>query len=264
MRIAAVIEYDGSPFSGWQRQDNARSVQACVEAALSRVADAPVRTTVAGRTDAGVHALGQVVHFDTGAARPADAWVRGTNSNLPREIAVLWAGEVGSDFHARYSATGRRYRYVVLNRAVRPTYLAGRVTHAYRPLDVERMRAAAQYLIGEHDFTSFRSIECEAKSPVRELRVLEVERHGQYINIDVCANAFLHHMVRNLAGVLLEIGSGGRVPAWAREVLEARDRTKGGVTAPPDGLYLAGVDYPDAFGVPSSRPSDPWFGQVPH
>jgi len=250
MRIAALIEYDGSRFSGWQRQAGARSVQACVEEALSRVADAPVRVTVAGRTDAGVHATAQTVHFDTEARRPAHAWVRGANAHLPREVALLWAGEVADEFHARYSATGRRYRYVILNRAVRPTYLAGRVTHVYRPLDEERMRAAAAHLVGEHDFTSFRSSECEARSPVRELRALEVARAGALVTLEARANAFLHHMVRNLAGVLLEVGAGAREPDWAREVLEARDRRCGGVTAPPDGLYLAGVEYPERFGIP--------------
>lgn len=255
MRIAAVLEYDGSAFQGWQRQAAGRSVQACVEQALSRVADAPVRVTVAGRTDAGVHATAQVIHFDTDAARPLHAWVRGVNTHLPREVAVLRAGEVAGDFHARYSATGRRYRYVLLNRSVRPTYLAGRVTHVYRPLDVERMRAAASFLIGAHDFTSFRSSECEARSPVRELRALEVARTGELIVLEARANAFLHHMVRNLAGVLLEVGAGARAPAWAREVLEARDRTRAGVTAPPDGLYLAGVEYPERYGIPQPPPA---------
>ena len=250
MRIAAIIEYDGSCFSGWQRQERQRTIQACIEEALTKVADEPVQVTVAGRTDAGVHALAQVVHFDTGASRSAYSWVRGANSNLPTEIALLWAGEVDASFHARFTATGRRYRYVILNRPIRPTYLAGRVTHEYRPLDVARMEQGARLLTGRRDFTSFRSIQCEAKSPVRELRALTVERAGELVRIDAYANAFLHHMVRNLAGVLLSIGAGERAPEWAREVLEARDRTKGGVTAPPDGLYLTDVEYPEAFGVP--------------
>ena len=250
MRIAALVEYDGSRFSGWQRQAAVPSVQACVEQALSRVADEPVRVTVAGRTDAGVHAAAQVIHFDTRAVRPAHAWVGGANTHLPRAVALLWADAVADDFHARYSATGRRYRYFILNRPVRPTYLAGRVTHVYRPLDVGRMRAAAACLVGEHDFTSFRSAECEARSPVRELRALEVARRGELVVLEARANAFLHHMVRNLAGVLLEVGAGAREPAWAREVLEARDRARAGVTAPPDGLYLAGVEYPERYGIP--------------
>ncbi len=250
MRMAAIIEYDGSIYSGWQLQAHATTIQECVERALSRVADQPINVIVAGRTDARVHALGQVIHFDADAIRNSYSWVRGANSHLPREIALLWAAEVDPSFHARFSATGRRYQYVVLNRAIRPAVLAGRVTHEYRTLDVERMQRAAQYLVGTHDFTSFRSIECEAKSPVRELRSLEVERDAEFVKIHVHANAFLHHMVRNIAGVLLAIGAGEREPQWARDVLEARDRRSGGVTAPPDGLYLAAVEYPSSFNIP--------------
>ncbi len=251
MRIAAMIEYDGSVFSGWQRQDRVRSVQDCVERALSSVADEPVRVTVAGRTDTGVHACGQVIHFDTESRRTPYAWVRGTNSNLPQEVALLWAQEVNADFHARFCATGRRYRYVILNRAIRPTVWAKRVTWEYRPLDAKRMRAAAKLLIGTHDFTSFRAVQCQAKSPVRELRALDVERRGEWIFISAYANAFLHHMVRNLAGVLMAIGAGAQPPGWAHEVLLARDRTLGGITAPPDGLYLTAVEYPDTYGIPA-------------
>jgi tRNA pseudouridine38-40 synthase len=250
MRIAAIVEYDGSEFSGWQRQSDARSVQQVVEEALSKVADEPIAVTVAGRTDAGVHAAGQVLHFDTSAARSEYAWVRGANSNLPDDVALLWAGEVSGDFHARYSATGRHYEYVLLNRPVRPTYLARRVTHEYRPLDIARMRAAAAHLLGEHDFTSFRATECQAKSPVRTLRALEVTRDGEFVRVQAYANAFLHHMVRNLVGVLAKIGSGERDPEWAKEVLEARDRRVGGITAPADGLYLSAVEYPAAFRIP--------------
>lgn len=250
MRIAAIIEYDGSRFSGWQLQDRQQTVQGCVEQALSRVADHPVRVTAAGRTDAGVHALGQVIHFESDAQRSSHAWVRGANSDLPAAVALLWSGIVDPAFHARFTATGRHYRYLILNRAVRPTYLAGRVTHEYRPLDIARMQAAARHLLGTHDFTSFRSIQCEAKSPVRELRALEVSRQGEIVNIQVYANAFLHHMVRNLAGVLMAIGAGEREPAWAGDVLAARDRTQGGVTAAPDGLYLTRVEYPEAFAIP--------------
>lgn len=259
MRIAAILEYDGSRFSGWQRQERLTTVQESVEQALSHVANEPIRVTVAGRTDAGVHAAAQVIHFNTTANRSSYSWVRGANSNLPTEVALLWAAEVDASFHARFSATGRHYRYVILNRAVRPTYLAGRVTHEYRPLDVARMQQAARYLVGEHDFTSFRSIECEAKSPVRELRALGIERNGEFVRIHAYANAFLHHMVRNLAGVLLTIGAGEREPEWARAVLEARDRTEGGVTAAPDGLYLAQVEYPAVFGIPPlSNPQSLW------
>lgn len=259
MRIAAILEYDGSRFSGWQRQERLTTVQEAVEQALSRVANEPIRVTVAGRTDAGVHAAGQVIHFDTTASRSSHSWVRGANSNLPTEVALLWASEVDASFHARFNATGRHYHYVVLNRPVRPTYLAARVTHEYHPLDESRMQQAARYLVGEHDFTSFRSIECEAKSPVRDLRALSVERRGELVRIHAYANAFLHHMVRNLAGVLLTIGAGEREPEWARDVLDARDRTKGGVTAAPDGLYLARVEYPAAFGIPQlSNPQAVW------
>lgn len=250
MRIAAILEYDGSAFSGWQRQEQARSVQQCVEEALSKVADEKIQVTVAGRTDAGVHALAQAIHFDTSAVRSEYSWVRGTNTHLPPDAALLWAAPVDEGFHARYSATGRHYHYIILNRPVRPTYLARRVTHEYRLLDVAPMQAAAKHLIGEHDFTSFRAIECQAKNPVRVLRGLEVQRHGEFMHIHAHANAFLHHMVRNLAGVLMSIGAGEREPDWAKQILEARDRRAGGVTAAPDGLYLREIDYPDHFKIP--------------
>ena len=250
MRIAAILEYDGSHFSGWQRQDHARSVQAIVEEALSRVADEPIQVTVAGRTDAGVHALAQVIHFDTSATRSDYSWVRGANSHLPPDVALLWAGPVDDGFHARYSATGRHYHYVILNRLIRPTYLARRVTHEYRLLDVAPMQVAAKYLLGEHDFTSFRATECQAKSPMRELRALEVVRQDEFVHICVHANAFLQHMVRNLAGVLMTIGAGEHEPDWAKAVLEARDRKAGGVTAAADGLYLREIEYPETFKLP--------------
>ena len=253
MRIGAIVEYDGSEFSGWQVQDSAPSVQQAVEQAVSRVADEEIHVTVAGRTDAGVHALAQVIHFDTTAQRSDYAWVRGSNSNLPPTVALLWVGEVSADFHARFSATGREYHYVIQNRPVRPTVLARRVTHEYRPLDIEPMQAAARHLVGTHDFSSYRAMQCQARSPVRELRALEVRRHGEQVVIRAYANAFLHHMVRNLAGVLMAIGAGEREPRWAREVLEARDRTLGGITAPPNGLYLTAVEYPAAFGIPATR-----------
>src|SRR3990172_1292226 len=250
MRIAAILEYDGSNFSGWQRQDQARSVQGAVEAALSKVADEPVQVTVAGRTDAGVHAAGQVIHFDTGAVRSGYSWLRGTNTHLPPDVALLWAGPVEDGFHARYSATGRHYHYVILNRLIRPTYLARRVTHEYRLLDVAPMQVAAKYLLGEHDFTSFRATECQAKSPMRELRALEVVRQDEFVHIRAHANAFLQHMVRNLAGLLMTIGAGEHEPDWAKAVLEARDRKVGGVTAAADGLYLREIEYPETFKLP--------------
>jgi len=250
MRIAAIVEYDGSPFAGWQRQADEVSVQQVVEETLSRVADEDIRVVTAGRTDAGVHALAQVIHFDTRAVRTPYAWVRGANSYLPDAVALRWAGPVADDFHARFSATGREYRYLILNRSVRPTFMARRVTHDYRPLEVTRMQAAAATLVGTHDFSSFRAVQCQAKNPVRELRRLEVDRQGEFVILRVAANAFLHHMVRNLAGVLTAIGAGEREPGWAREVLDARDRTVGGITAPADGLYLSRVEYPARFGVP--------------
>jgi len=254
MRIAAILEYDGSRFCGWQWQDHARNVQAVVEQAFAAVADEPVRVITAGRTDTGVHATGQVVHFDTRAVRSAYSWLRGANSNLPGDVAVLWAGEVAADFHARFSASGRAYRYVILNRPVRPTFLAGRVSWEHRPLEVERMQAGARRLLGRHDFTSFRTVHCQAKSPVRELRQLQVWRRGAFVYMDICADAFLHHMVRNIAGVLMSIGAGERGPEWAGEVLAARDRRRGGVTAPPDGLYLTAVEYPPHYNIPLLSP----------
>lgn len=250
MRFAAIIEYDGSGFRGWQLQNGERSVQACVELALSEIANDPVRVTVAGRTDAGVHACAQVLHFDSGATRSDYEWLRGANSKLPRDVALRWVARVNGEFHARFSATGRRYRYIILNRSVRPTYLAGRVSWEYRALDVAPMHEAARCLVGTRDFSSFRSVHCQAKDPVREVRRLDVWREGEFIFIEVEANAFLHHMVRNMAGVLVSVGAGEQPPEWVGAVLSARDRTAGGVTAPADGLYLIGVDYPPRFEIP--------------
>jgi tRNA pseudouridine38-40 synthase len=221
-----------------------------VETALSKVADQPVRVHCAGRTDTGVHATGQVIHFDTEVVRAERAWVFGTNANLPKEVAVTWARPVDQAFHARFSAVGRSYRYVIYCRDVRPTFLQHRVSWSFRPLAVEPMAEAAQYLLGEHDFSSYRAVACQAKSPVRTLYRLDVSREGPFIFIDAQANGFLHHMVRNIAGVLISIGSGERPAHWAREVLHARDRALGGITAPPHGLYLISVDYPAVFGLP--------------
>lgn len=253
-RIAAIVEYDGSGFSGWQWQDSAPSVQETVEKALTQVANEPIRVVTAGRTDAGVHACAQVIHFDSSAVRSDYAWLRGANSNLPPQVALLWAGKVSPEFHARFAAIGREYRYVILNRSVRPTLLDKRVTHEYRPLDITRMQPAASLLVGTHDFSSFRAMQCQAKSPVRELRRLNVTRQGDFVLIEAAANAFLHHMVRNLAGVLMDIGAGEQEPEWAQRVLEARDRTLGGITAAPDGLYLTAVDYPEHFKIPRFSP----------
>ena len=254
MRIALVIEYNGTRFSGWQRQPGSRTVQECVETAISAVAATPLRVVCAGRTDAGVHALGQVVHFDSPVMREARAWTFGVNANLPDDVSVVGVREVGDDFHARFSATRRHYRYVIFNRDVRPAVLAGRVSWVYRPLDEARMAQAAVTLLGEHDFSSYRAYACQAKNPVRTVYSLEVARHGPFVTIDVIANAFLHHMVRNIAGVLIDIGAGKQSPQWAGAVLEARDRQLGGVNAPPHGLYFVGVQYPELHGVPYVAP----------
>lgn len=248
-RIALGIEYDGKRFSGWQRQPHAPSVQEALEHALSRVADRPVEVVCAGRTDAGVHATHQVVHFDTATVRPERAWVRGVNSNLPGDVGVRWMREVAADFHARFSATARTYRYVILSHPVRPVLDRHRVAWTWRPLDVAPMRDAARHLLGEHDFSSFRAVACQAKHPVRTVHRLDVRYDGDRVALEVEANAFLHHMVRNIAGVLMAVGAGERRPDWAREVLDARDRTVAGVTAPAEGLYLVAVRYPERFGI---------------
>ncbi|MBA1149592.1 tRNA pseudouridine(38-40) synthase TruA [Ectothiorhodospiraceae bacterium WFHF3C12] len=250
-RFAIGIAYDGSGYMGWQRQRHGASVQAMVEKAASRVADEAVEVICAGRTDAGVHATHQVAHFDSGAERPLHGWLRGINSNLPGDIAIQWIQPAAPEFHARFSATGRCYRYVIYTHPVRPALHRNRVSWTYRPLALEPMRQAARHLVGEHDFSSFRAVACQARHPVREVREIALQRSGAYIYLDVNANAFLHHMVRNIAGVLMSIGAGERPPEWCRAVLEARDRTRGGVTAPGEGLYLTGVDYPAHLGIPS-------------
>lgn len=254
MRIAAIVEYDGSGFSGWQLQDGTRTVQAEVEAAIGKVADEAVRVTVAGRTDTGVHATGQVIHFDTRAERSTHSWVSGVNANLPDDVVLRWANPVSEDFHARFSATGREYHYVILNRSNRPSFMRGKVTWERRSLDTARMQKAANHLIGAHDFSSYRTVHCQAKNPVRELRSLKVWRVENRVVLSVYANAFLHHMVRNIAGVLIYIGSGERDIGWAKEVLELRDRTQGGITAPAAGLYLTRVEYPETFQIPQLSP----------
>lgn len=249
-RITLGIEYRGTDFCGWQLQPGVRTVQACVETALSRVAGENIRVICAGRTDTGVHALAQVVHFDSTAARPPRAWVFGANAHLPTDVSVLWAQPAGADFHARFSAQRRHYRYVICNTGIRPAVLASRVTWYYRPLEIAPMQAAALDLVGEHDFSSYRSAACQAKHPVRTIHRLDISRHDRFIVIDIIANAFLHHMVRNIAGVLADIGSGKQAPGWAAEILAARDRTAGGVTAPPEGLYFVGADYPERYRIP--------------
>jgi tRNA pseudouridine38-40 synthase len=249
MRYACAVEYDGRGFSGWQRQANARSVQADLEAALSQVANHPVEIACAGRTDAGVHATWQIVHFDSRASRTLRSWLLGVNANLPDDVRVLSVMSVADDFHARFSAQTRRYRYVILERRVRSALLRHRVAWTHRRLDERLMREGAVQLIGEHDFSAFRALACQAKSPRRTIHVLDVQRRGEYLYLDVEANGFLHHMVRNIAGVLMEVGRGERSPEWTGELLQARDRSRGGVTAPAAGLYLVGVRYPEDHGI---------------
>jgi tRNA pseudouridine38-40 synthase len=250
-RLAVGIEYDGGAYCGWQQQDDAPSVQAALEQALSRVADEPISLICAGRTDAGVHARAQVAHFDTQAVRGARAWLLGANSHLPRDLSLRWTQAVPEDFHARFSALARSYRYLILNRVTRSALAHGRALVVHQPLDVAAMRAGAAWLIGEHDFSAFRSSECQARSPVRQLRVLRVARSGDWIAIDVTANAFLHHMVRNIVGLLLVIGQRRAAPERAREQLESRTRSTGEATAAAHGLYLWRVDYPAQFGLPA-------------
>lgn len=252
MRVALSLEYDGSRFLGWQTQPGGGTVQDALQDALSAVAGERIAVTCAGRTDRGVHARMQVVHFDTRAQRPDTAWVRGTNALLPESIAVQWAGTVPGEFHARYAAHARTYRYVLLNRPVRPALEARYAGWCHAPLDVQAMRAAAQHLIGEHDFSSFRSSECQAKTPVRTLHALHVRAEGERIELELGANAFLHHMVRNIVGLLVYVGRGKHPPAWAGEVLQARDRARAAPTFAAEGLYLEQVHYEDRWGIPQT------------
>ncbi len=250
MRIAMGIEYDGAAFHGWQMQRDVRTVQEQLEQGVSRVANHPVRTHCAGRTDAGVHALEQVIHFDTWANRSERSWVLGTNVNLPPDVNVLWASPVGADFHARFSATARHYRYLIMSRETRSALRRDRAVWVHRELDLDRMRRAARELVGEHDFSSFRALGCQAKSPVRRVYYLDLEQRGELLELRVGANGFLHHMVRNIAGVLMAIGSGDAPVSWAKDLLRICDRTRGGITAPPQGLYFLRVDYAPEIVLP--------------
>ncbi|HHR5900401.1 TPA: tRNA pseudouridine(38-40) synthase TruA [Providencia alcalifaciens] len=251
-RIALGIEYNGSRYYGWQRQQEVQSVQGCLEAALSKIAAEPISVNCAGRTDAGVHATGQVVHFETSAIRKEAAWTMGTNTHLPDDIAVRWCKPVDDEFHARFSATARRYRYVIFNHRYRPAILSNGVTHFHFPLDEKRMHQAAQALLGERDFTSFRAVQCQSKTPWRNVMHVNVTRHGNYVVVDIKANAFVHHMVRNIVGSLLEIGCGNQDIDWMAHLLELKDRTKAAATAKAEGLYLVSVDYPEKFGLPQN------------
>lgn len=252
-RYAVGIEYDGSAYSGWQTQQSLRTIQGLVEGALTGVAAEPVEVICAGRTDAGVHARWQVAHFDTNVTRPLRGWVMGANTELPRDISITWARPVPLHFHARYSAEARTYRYIILNRGARSPLASRRAAWIYTPLDHERMAEGAAYLCGHYDFSAFRSAQCQSNSPIRRVEHLAVERQGDWIFIDVTANAFLHHMMRNIAGLLITIGRGEAPPSWAREVLEGRDRTRAGPTAPAEGLYFWDVRYPEAFTLPPGR-----------
>ena len=254
MRIALGVEYDGSQYHGWQAQSGLHTVQQALENALSSVADCTISVVCAGRTDTGVHATNQVVHFDCEKERTIRSWIHGANCNLPKTICVKWGKEVSDEFHARYSATARRYRYVINNGAIRPALLRSNVTWQNRQLDHRLMHQAAQSLLGENDFTSFRSVECQSKTPMRNVHQLEVTRTGDLVVIDITANAFLHHMVRNIAGVLIAIGSGKHPVSWVDEVIAAKDRRLGAETAPSYGLYLVHVTYPKQFSILQNNP----------
>lgn len=249
-RIALGVQYDGGAFRGWQSQPGGGTVQDALEAALAAFCTQAVKTTVAGRTDAGVHALNQIVHFDTPFARADFSWVRGVNAFLPDSVAVQWACEVEPTFHARFGAFARTYDYILLSRPVRPALLAGRVGWVHTPLDVAAMRAAAELLHGVHDFSAFRSSECQARSPVKHMYRIDLAQHGDFIRFRFCANAFLHHMVRNLVGSLAAIGRGRQDAGWLAAVLAGRDRRAAAPTFMPDGLYLSQIAYPDAFVLP--------------
>ncbi len=258
-RHALTVSYDGSAFSGWQTQPGGATAQDTLERALSAIAGEPVSTVCAGRTDAGVHALRQVVHFDTEASRPRSAWIRGVNTQLPASMAVRSATVVPDSFHARYGALRRRYRYLLYRSEVRHPLLARRAGWTFRTVDVERMRAAAQFLLGEHDFSAFRSSECQAASPVRRVEELSLRERGPFVVFTFVANAFLHHMIRNVVGSLLAVGEGRREPGWMGELLAARDRSAAAATFAPDGLYLDGAQYDDRYAVPSWSEGDEPF-----
>lgn len=251
MRIAAGIEYDGSAFLGWQRLSHGASVQAAVESACSFVADHAVVVTCAGRTDSGVHASCQVIHFDSDSKRSDRGWALGANANLPHSVCMRWAQPVADDFHARYGAIARRYRYTIINRSVRPALGRNELTWERQPLDAEAMHAAAQAIVGEHDFTSFRTVACQAKTANRRVDAVSVRRDGDRVVMQIRANAFLHHMVRNIVGSLLPIGRGEQSVEWMAQVLALRNREHAGPTAPPNGLLFVGPLYPARFGLPA-------------
>lgn len=258
VRIALGLEYDGSQFHGWQRQSEILSVQETLEEALSFVANHPVQTICAGRTDSRVHATNQVVHFDTTAVRTERAWILGTNAHLPSSVRALWVRVVPSTFNARRSATAREYRYIIYNHPIRPSLLRHYVSWHYQKLDVQKMQEGAKHWLGQHDFSSFRASQCQSLTPIRSIYAILVERRGDKVIFTVKANAFLHHMVRNMAGVLMSIGEGLAPPERALEVLLAKDRLKADVTASPNGLYLVSVEYPEVYGLPVGA-LGPWW-----
>ncbi|WP_284615164.1 tRNA pseudouridine(38-40) synthase TruA [Aquabacterium humicola] len=258
-RIALGVAYRGTAYQGWQSQPGGRTVQDKLEAALSAFVDAPVTTLCAGRTDAGVHGLNQVVHLDSPVERDAFSWVRGTNRYLPPDIAVQWSREVPPDFHARNSARSRRYRYLLLESPVRPALEADAVGWSFRPLDRDAMRDAAARLIGEHDFSSFRSSECQAASPVKTLYAVDITRHGAYWRFDFHGNAFLHHMIRNIMGCLVAVGTARQLPGWIDAVLASRDRDAAAPTFAAEGLYFVGPQYDAALGLPEHTPAMDWI-----
>lgn len=259
-RVAMAISYDGSTYHGWQsqRKTNVPTIQDELEKTLSQIANSSIKVQCAGRTDSGVHASEQIVHFDSPTDRPNRAFVMGANTNLPPNVAVHWAKVVDSEFNARFSATARRYRYIILNTRTRPSIMTGGVTWVSKRLNESAMHRAAQSLIGEQDFSSYRASSCQSSTPMRNIHFIKVSRLNDLIVIDIEANAFLHHMVRNIAGVLIEIGTGIKADQWAGEVLAARDRTKAAATASPLGLYLVNVTYPDCYKLPTSTPG-PYF-----
>lgn len=253
MRYALGVEYDGKNYYGWQKQKNVVSVQQTLEIALSKIADQPIDVICAGRTDTGVNATNQVVHFTTDKIRKDVAWTLGVNTHLPKDIAVSWVKEVSDDFHARFSATARRYRYIIYNYRLRPAILSSGLSHCHYPLNEHLMHQAAQCLLGKNDFTSFRTVHCQSHSPNRTLIHCNVSRQGDFVIIDVKANAFLHHMVRNIAGSLMAIGQEQKPIFWLKEVLDAKNRCLAGITGPSAGLYFVDVDYPEHFNIPKRK-----------
>lgn len=253
MRIALGLEYDGRHFCGWQTQSNGCGIQDRLEHALSQLAQHPVSVVAAGRTDTGVHALSQVIHFDTETDRPDSAWIRGVNAHLPPYVRVMWAVPVDDTFHARFSARSRHYQFLLFNHPIAPAIMSGKSSWFHLPLDLEKMNEAAEYLEGEHDFSAFRAAECQAKSPIRNLSQANIVKHGDYLVFNFSANAFLHHQVRNMVGALVYVGKGNYSPDFIKTLLASKDRTKSPPTFSPDGLYLTGVDYETACELPPTR-----------